>query len=48
MLPLLIVHTEDEETESIIVLNSVGSVRGGDSEKGSDDSAKSTVEKAKG
>lgn len=42
------VHTEDEETESIVVLNSVRSVRGGDSEKGSDYGTKSTVEKAKG
>lgn len=48
MLPLLMVHTEDEEAESVVVLNSVRSVRGGDSEKGSDNGAKSTVEKAKG
>lgn len=48
MLSLLMVRTEDEETESIVVLNSVRSVRGGDSENGSDNGAKSTVEKAKG
>lgn len=48
VLPLLIVHTEHKEAESIVVLNSVRSVRSGDSEKGSDNGAKSTVEKAEG
>lgn len=45
---LLMVRTEDEETESIVVLNSVRPVRGGDSKKGGDYGTKSTVEKAKG
>lgn len=48
VLPLLMVHTEHEKPEGIVVLNSVRSVRSGDSEKGSDNGAKSTVEKAKG
>ena len=45
---LLMVRTEDEETESIVVFNSVRSVRGGDSKKGGDYGTKPTVEKAKG
>lgn len=48
MLSILIVHTEDEKTEGIVVFNSVGSVRSRNSEKGSDNGAKSTVEEAKG
>lgn len=41
------VHTEDEKTESIVVFDSVRSVCGRDPEKGSDNGAKPTVEKAK-